>query len=73
MPYPVSSQHIPALAPLDTPNSKAPGYDAGPERGAHIDDDDPDAISLDDDDSSVLSQDFYSFISHEVGTLWPIF
>ncbi|KJA29188.1 hypothetical protein HYPSUDRAFT_196591 [Hypholoma sublateritium FD-334 SS-4] len=64
MPYSVSSQDIPVPAP-ETPNSKALGYDAGPERSAHIDDDDSDAISFEDDDSSVLSEDFYSFISHE--------
>ena len=66
MPYPVSSQNIRALTPLETPHPKAPGYDVGTERRAHIDDDDADANSLDDDDSSVQSEDFYSFISHEV-------
>ncbi len=67
MPYPVSSQNIQALAPLQPPHPKAPGYDVGTVRGAHTDDDDADANSLDDDDdSSVQSEDFYSFISYEV-------
>lgn len=72
MPYSVSSQDIPIPAP-ETPNSKAVGYDAGPERRAHIDDEDADTNSFEDDDSSVQSEDFYSFISHEVSAFRTTF